>query len=185
MDIRFKNEKLDIINILDDIIKVKRHGSENVEILEVDKIDKVEILDHDELIIYHEDKEFFRGVFEKEKLKSLSKFYEKINKEKYDLPGINLDKIIMFSMQAMRFIFVALLCALLIKNYMKLSIFTTVSIILITIMIKIFEKRFWETKATNKFYWFEDFVLTGNYGILIGLLFTVFGLFFGMFMYIL
>lgn len=183
MDIKIKFGNGNIINVDDQVFKIKRSDADETVTIPLEEITKVEILDDDELIVFKDDEKIECGIFNEKHLKKLSHFYELINKEKYSLPKKNFNSIYAFLLHFLRLISVSLFFASLVrKNY----IFTAVSVGLIVISsILIFSLLDKDSRSVdpNRFDFWGDIFLTGNgaivYVVIGFILLTFFGIFLG------
>lgn len=185
MDIKIKFGNGNIINVDDQVFKIKRSDADETVTIPLEEITKVEILDDDELIVFKDDEKIECGIFNEKHLKKLSHFYELINKEKYSLPKKNFNSIYAFLLHFLRLISVSLFFASLVrKNY----IFTAVSVGLIVISsILIFSLLDKDSRSVdpNRFDFWGEIFLTGNGAIVYVTIGFVLLIFFGIFVGIL
>lgn len=181
MDIKIKFGNGNIINIDDQVFKIRRSGTDETVTIPLEKITKVEILDDDELNVFKNDEKIECGIFDDKHLKKLSHFYELVNKEKYDLPKKNFTSIYAFLLHFLRLISISLFFASLVrKNY----IFTAVSIGLIVIsslLISSLLDKDSRSADPNRFDFWGDIFLTGNGALVYVTIGFVLLIFFGIF----
>lgn len=185
MDIKIKFGNGNIINVDNQVFKIRRSGADETITIPLEKITKVDILDDDELIVFKDDEKIECGIFDEKNLKKLSHFYELINKEKYNLPKKNFNSIYTFLLHFLRLISISLFFASLVrKNY----IFTAVSIGLIvisSILISSLLDKDSRSVDPNRFDFWGDIFLTGNGAIVYITIGFVLLIFFGIFVGIL
>lgn len=167
MDIRFRSGRGDIVNIDDHVFKVKRYGNDDVEIIDLSKIEKIEILDFDELVVFVAEKEFFRGVIDKPTYKKLKPFYKLMTGENLEMPKPNLTSIYIISLTILRLIAISFSLATLFKRRWVLLCVGIAFIVGFSVAKSILDENRVNTDV-RKFGIYEDFILTGNAGLLYG-----------------
>ena len=185
MDIKIKFGNGNIINVDDQIFKIRKSGAEETITIPLEEITKVEILDDDELIIFKDGEKIECGVFDEKHLKKLSHFYELINKEKYNLPKKNFNSVYAFLLHFLRLISVSLFFASLVrKNYIVTAV--SVGLIIISsILISSLLAKDSKSADPNRFDFWGDIFLTGNGAIVYVTIGFVLLAFFGIFVGIL
>ena len=185
MDIKIKFGNGNIINVDDQVFKIRRSGTEETISIPLEEITKVEILDDDELIVFKDDEKIECGIFDEKHLKKLAHFYELINKEKYSLPKKNFNSSYAFLLHFLRLISISLFFASLVrKNY----IFTAVSVGLIivsSILISSLLEKDSRSIDPTRFDFWGDIFLTGNGAIVYVIIGFILLIFFGIFVGIL
>lgn len=181
MDIKIKFGNGNIINVDDQIFKIRRSGTAETVTIPLEEITEVEILDDDELIVFKDDEKIECGIFGEKHLKKLAHFYELINKEKYNLPKKNFNSVYAFLLHFLRLISISLFFASLVrKNY----IFTAVSVGLIIIssfLISSLLDKDSKSADPNRFDFWGDIFLTGNGAIVYVIIGFILLVFFGIF----
>ena len=181
MDIKIKFGNGNIINVDDEVFKIRKSSTDETVTIPLEEISKVEILDDDELIVFKDDEKIECGIFDEKHLRKLAHFYEFINKEKYNLPKKNFNSIYAFLLHFLRLISVSLFFASLVrKNY----IFTAVSVGLIIIssfLISSLLAKDSRSADPTRFDFWGDIFLTGNGAIVYVTIGFVLLIFFGIF----
>ncbi len=183
MDIKIKFGNGNIINVDDEVFKIRKSSTDETVTIPLEEISKVEILDDDELIVFKDDEKIECGIFDEKHLRKLSHFYELINKEKYNLPKKNFNSIYAFLLHFLRLISISLFFASLVrKNY----IFTAISIGLIVISSLLISSLLAKDSRSvdpTRFDFWGDIFLTGNgalvYVVVGFILLVFFGIFVG------
>lgn len=182
MDIKIKFGNGNIINVDDRVFKIRKSNADETVTIPLEEITKVEILDDDELIVFKDDEKIECGIFDEKHLKKLSRFYELVNKEKYNLPKKNFNSVYAFLLHFLRLISVSLFFASLVrKNY----IFTAVSVGLIVIsslLISSVLAKDYRSVDPNRFDFWGDIFLTGNGALVYVVIGFILLIFFGIFL---
>lgn len=186
MDIKIKFGNGNIINVDDEVFKIRKSSTDETVTIPLEEITKVKILDDDELIIFLKDDEKIEcGIFDEKYLKKLSHFYELINKEKYNLPKKNFDSLYAFLLHFLRLISISLFFASLVrKNYIATAI--SVGLIVISsLLISSLLAKDSQGVDPNRFDFWGEIFLTGNGAIVYVTIGFVLLIFFGIFVGIL
>lgn len=185
MDIKIKFGNGNIINVDDQVFKIRKSDTEETIAIPLEEINKVEILDDDELIIFKYDEKIECGIFDEKHLKKLSHFYELINKEKYNLPKKNFDSVYAFFLHFLRLISVSLFLASLVRKNYIVSAVSIGLIVISSILISSLIARDSRSVDPSKFDFWGEIFLTGNGAIVYLTIGFVLLVFFGIFVGIL
>lgn len=182
MDIKIKFGNGNIINVDDQVFKIRRSDADETIAIPLEKITKVEILDDDELIVFKDDEKIECGIFDEKHLKELSHFYELINKEKYNLPKKNFNSIYAFLLHFLRLISISLFFASLVrKNYIATAVSVGLIVISSFLISSLLDKDSRSVDPTRFDFW-GDIFLTGNGALVYVTIGFILLIFFGIFL---
>lgn len=181
MDIKIKFGNGNIINVDDQVFKIRKSGTDETTTIPIEEITKVEILDDDELIVFKDNEKIECGIFDEKHLKKFAHFYELVNKEKYNLPKKNFNSIYAFLLHFLRLISVSLFFASLVrKNYIVMAV--SVGLIIVSsLLISSLLAKDSRSVDPNRFDFWGDIFLTGNGAIVYVIIGFILLVFFGIF----